>query len=174
MRTAEFDALPADEAAALVRTWADVPAWAAALVAGRPYADRAALRATAAEGAARWTDDQVAAALADHPRIGERHAGSGASAAHSAREQSGVDPADADVAARLAEGNRRYEERFGRVYLVRAAGRSAAEMLEMLEERLGNDPGTELRVTAGQLAEIALLRLEATVDPDRAEEDVRS
>jgi 2-oxo-4-hydroxy-4-carboxy-5-ureidoimidazoline decarboxylase len=171
VRTAEFDALPADEATALVRTWADVPAWAEALVAGRPYADRAALRAAAAEGASRWTDDQVEAALADHPRIGERHAGSGASAAHSAREQSGVDPADAEVAARLAEGNRRYEERFGRVYLVRAAGRSAAEMLAMLEERLGNDPGAELRVTAGQLAEIALLRLEATVEPDRAEQD---
>lgn len=171
MRTSEFDLLPADEATALVRTWADVPAWADALVAGRPYADRAALRAAAADGAARWTDDQVEAALADHPRIGERHAGSGASAAHSAREQSGVDPADAEVADRLAEGNRRYEEHFGRVYLVRAAGRSAAEMLAMLEERLDNDPDAELRVTAGQLAEIALLRLEATVQDDRAEQD---
>ena len=49
----------------------------------------------------------------------------------------GVDPADAAIAAALAEGNRAYEERFGRVFLIRAAGRSAPEILAALTERLG-------------------------------------
>ncbi len=105
----------------------------------------------------------MSAALADHPRIGERHAGEGAGAEHSAREQAGVDPHDAEVQRRLAEGNAAYEQRFDRIYLVRAAGRSAEEILDLLEERLTNDPATELRVTAGQLREIAALRLRGLV-----------
>ena len=68
----------------------------------------------------------MTAALADHPRIGERPTGAGAAAAMSGREQAGVDPADDELRRRLADGNRRYEERFGRIYLVRAAGRSGA------------------------------------------------
>ena len=52
-------------------------------------------------------------------------------------EQAGVDPSDAAVAAALAEGNRAYEQRFGRVFLIRAAGRSATEILAALTERLG-------------------------------------
>ncbi len=102
-------------------------------------------------------------ALADHPRIGERHAGAGSSAEHSQREQAGVDPDDGAVAARLAAGNRAYEETFDRIYLVRAAGRSAEDILALLEQRLTNDPATELEVTAGELREIAALRLRGLV-----------
>ena len=83
----------------------------------------------------------------------------------SAREQAGVDPADADVQARLADGNRRYEERFDRIYLVRAAGRSAEEILALLEQRLGQRPGDRAEVTAGPArARSPLLRLRRVVD----------
>ena len=160
---AEFNALPADEAEAVVAPCVAIPSWAAGLVAGRPYTDVQDLLAAARQLAAAWTDEEVVGALADHPRIGERHAGDGASAALSAREQAGVDPADAEVQARLRAGNAAYEERFGRIYLVRAAGRSAEEMLALLEERLENDPATEIAVTKGQLAEIALLRLQTLI-----------
>ncbi len=78
-------------------------------------------------------------------------------------EQAGVSATDVAMLDRLAEGNRRYEEKFGRIYLVRAAGRSAAEMLDLLEHRLTNDPTTELGVTKTQLAEIATLRLKALI-----------
>ncbi len=73
---------------------------------------------------------------------------------------------DADREA-FVEANRRYEERFDRIYLVRAAGRSAAEMLELLEQRLTHDDATELAVTKQQLTEIAMLRLEDLVEEDR-------
>jgi 2-oxo-4-hydroxy-4-carboxy-5-ureidoimidazoline decarboxylase len=171
MDVATFNHLPRGEAAAVVAVWAGIPTWVDALVDARPYPDRPTLVAAATLGAASWTDAEVEAALADHPRIGERHAGSGASASHSAREQAGVDPADADVRARLADGNRRYEERFGRVYLVRAAGRTASEMLAMLDERLTHDDATELAVTKEQLAEIALLRLAATITDHTGEDE---
>lgn len=159
MKIEDFNAMSASEAAAVVRPCVDIDSWVEAVVDGRPYADIDALLAAADRQAAGWTGAEVEAALDDHPRIGERTEGTGASAALSAREQAGVDPADADVQRRLADGNRRYEEAFDRIYLVRAAGRTAEEMLGLLEERLGNDPETELEVTRGQLAEIAHLRL---------------
>ena len=159
----DFHALTKGDATELVASCADVLAWAADVAEARPFVDVEALHAYADQRAAAWTDEQVSAALADHPRIGEKHAGHGASAEHSQREQAGVDPQDAEVQRRLAEGNAAYEARFDRIYLVRAAGRSAEEILTLLEERLTNDPATELRVTAGQLREIAALRLRGLV-----------
>lgn len=159
----EFDLLEVSAARALVLACADVPRWAEELVGARPWGSRADLLARAETLALTWTGAEVEQALADHPRIGERHAGSGVSAGHSAAEQSGVDRDDADVQSRLAAGNAAYEERFGRIFLVRAAGRSAEEVLVLLEERLRHDPEHELEVTAQQLREIALLRLEGMV-----------
>lgn len=159
MRIEDFNGMSASEAAATVRPCVAIDSWVETLVAGRPYADLDALLDTADRQAAGWTPEEVEGALDDHPRIGERPSGTSTSASMSAREQAGIDPADADVAARLADGNRRYEETFGRIYLVRAAGRTAQEMLDLLEKRLGNDPVAELEVTSGQLAEIAHLRL---------------
>ena len=106
-----------------------------------------------------WTDDEVDSALARHPRIGERAEGEAADASMSRSEQAGVDTSDDDVTRRLAEGNRAYEQRFGHVFLVRAAGRSAEEILEQLTERLGNDAETERANAARNLREIAALRL---------------
>jgi 2-oxo-4-hydroxy-4-carboxy-5-ureidoimidazoline decarboxylase len=154
----EFNELAAAEVAGLVRPCADIDAWVDAIVIARPYDDLDALLSYAERQAGTWTGAEVEAALADHPRIGESPAGSGTSASLSRAEQSGVRD-DADVRARLADGNRRYEEAFGRIFLVRAAGRSAEEILANLEQRLTHDPETELKVTAGQLAEIAVLRL---------------
>lgn len=159
MQLQEFHAMDAETAAAAVRPCAGIGSWVEAVVAGRPYADLGALLTHADALARQWTGDEVAAALADHPRIGERHRGAGASAAMSSREQGGV-ATEADVQARLAAGNAAYEERFDRIFLVRAAGRDAEEILALLEQRLENDPETELAVTADQLREIALLRLE--------------
>ena len=160
MRLEELNAMTAAEADAALRPCVDIDSWVDALVAGRPYDAVADVLAVADLQARTWSPAEVEKALADHPRIGERHAGSGASAAMSQGEQSGVDPHDAEVQRRLAEGNAAYEERFDRIYLVRAAGRSAEEILALLEQRLTNDPDTELAVTAGQLREIAVLRLE--------------
>lgn len=162
MRIEEFDRLDAAAAAAVLRPCVAIERWVGDLVEARPYGDTAALVAAAESAAATWTRAEVEGALADHPRIGERHLGDHASATLSRGEQSGVSE-DADLRARLADGNRRYEERFDRIYLVRAAGRSAEDMLDLLEERLGHDDVTEFEVTRGQLAEIAVLRLRGSL-----------
>jgi len=68
------------------------------------------------------------------------------------------------VLRRLADGNRAYEERFDRVFLIRAAGRESAEILAELERRLGNDDATERAETVRQLGEIMLFRLRRVED----------
>lgn len=157
-----FDELPEDEARAALAACLDVPRFVDEVVAGRPYGSLAALVAAASASAAVLSDDELDRALARHPRIGER-AGAAHDAAHSAREQAGVDRSDAEVLERLAAGNRAYEERFDRVFLVRAAGRDSHQILAELERRLGNDDATERAETVEQLRQIALLRLEQIV-----------
>ena len=159
MSLEEFNALPEQEAAERLRTCLDVQRWIDTILAGRPYADRDALLAVAGNAAAEMTDEELSAALARHPRIGEK-AGAGHDAAFSSKEQAGVEASDAD---RLVEANRAYEERFDRVFLIRAAGRSSGEILAECERRLGNDDDTERAETVDQLGQIALLRLEQVV-----------
>ena len=71
---------------------------------------------------------------------------------------------DADVADRLRNGNRDYEKRFDRVFIVRAAGRSGDQILTELERRLRNDDPTERRETVDALRDIAVLRLQQVVE----------
>lgn len=167
MRIEEFNALPAAEAADALAVCVRIDSWVGALLRSRPYGDSAALLRAARTQAARWTPGEIAAALADHPRIGERSTGPAtdtptaahSTTAHSTSEQAGVDPGDRDLAAALRAGNLAYEQRFDRIYLVRAKGRTGAQMLALLEQRLDNSPAAELAVVHEQLAQIALLRL---------------
>ena len=94
-------------------------------------------------------------AFSAHPRIGERSLSK-----WSSDEQSGVDGAQAEVLARLARGNQEYERRFGWIFLVNATGKTAPEMLQVLQSRLSNEEGAELRIAAGEQAKITKLRLE--------------
>jgi 2-oxo-4-hydroxy-4-carboxy-5-ureidoimidazoline decarboxylase len=140
-----------------------VPRWADDVLADAPYADRASLLASADEAARSLSDDELAQALAGHPRIGER-AAAGHNAAASAKEQAGVvSTGSTDVTERLVAGNVAYEERFGHVFLIRAAGRSGAEILGELDRRLGNSDDDERAETVDNLRQIALLRLEGMV-----------
>lgn len=167
MRIDELNALDAATARATLAPAADVGWWLDTLVAGRPYPDAEALLALAATEAARWTDADVEGALAHHPRIGERPTGDSAEAALSRREQGAIrggasDAADLEQA--IAAGNAAYEDRFGRVFLIRAAGRRRPEILAELERRLTNDPDAERAEVHDQLTQIALLRLEGVLE----------
>ncbi len=134
-----------------------VPRWADDVQAAQPYPGRQALLEAADLAARALSDEELDQALSGHPRIGER------GGAQSQHEQSGVDPSAADTAARLAAGNAAYEERFDRVFLIRAAGRDAEQILAELDRRLGNDEATERAETVDNLRQIALLRLEASL-----------
>jgi 2-oxo-4-hydroxy-4-carboxy-5-ureidoimidazoline decarboxylase len=133
-----------------------VPRWADEVLAGQPYPDEDALIARADEAARTLSDEELEQALSGHPRIGER------GGAQSQQEQSGVDTGD-ETAQRLRAGNAAYEARFDRVFLIRAAGRGAEEILSELERRMQNDDATERAETVDNLRQIALLRLKGAL-----------
>ena len=102
-------------------------------------------------------------AFAAHPKIGAREAPRpehAATALWSAGEQSGTERAGADVLENLAELNRRYEARFGYIFIVCATGKSAEEMLAILERRLSHCPEDEIKLAAAEQAKITRIRLE--------------
>jgi 2-oxo-4-hydroxy-4-carboxy-5-ureidoimidazoline decarboxylase len=158
-----FNRLPDADARRELLACCAAPDWARTVAGGRPYPDVESLTGTALAALADLPWAAVAEALAAHPRIGERAAGAGRDATWSRREQSGVDGAGAGVRAALAEANRAYEDRFDRVFLIFATGRTPEEMLAAARERLGNDEETERRVVRGELAKITELRLRRLV-----------
>ncbi|HCB06544.1 MAG TPA: 2-oxo-4-hydroxy-4-carboxy-5-ureidoimidazoline decarboxylase [Nocardioides sp.] len=133
-----------------------VPRWADDVLAGQPYDDEDALVAAADRAARNLSDEELDQALSGHPRIGER------GGTQSQQEQSGVG-ADDETQQRLRAGNAAYEERFDRVFLIRAAGRNADQILAELDRRLLNDDATERHETVDNLRQIALLRLGAAL-----------
>ena len=137
-------------------------AWARALAARRPLAHETSLIEASEEIWSRLGPQDWMEAFARHPRIGERAAppvASPQSAAWSAQEQRKVAVSGEPVQAALVEANREYEQRFGRVFIVCASGKSATEILEILRRRLQNDAATELREAAEEQRKITNLRL---------------
>ncbi|PPF75598.1 OHCU decarboxylase [Pseudoclavibacter sp. Z016] len=159
----DFNRLSEADAADFAATLVAIPTFTTTMVRSRPFASKAAMRERAAEAASAWSQAEVQLALSGHPRIGERASAAEPGAGHSAREQGAVATAGDELRERIAEGNRRYEARFDRIFLVRAAGRSPAEILEQLEARLENEDDAELAVVASELRDITLLRLEESV-----------
>jgi 2-oxo-4-hydroxy-4-carboxy-5-ureidoimidazoline decarboxylase len=159
----EFNGAPADRAVEALRACNAAPRFAASLVAARPFGDVDTLVARAEEVARALPWDEVAIALAAHPRIGDRVEGSTAEAAASRREQSSVSDADDTMREALLAGNREYEARFDHVFLIRASGRSPEEMLAELRRRLGNDEQAERAEVTEQLAQITALRVKGLV-----------
>lgn len=163
MDLATFNAMPDSDVTEQLLACCDAGTWAHAVLTERPYATVDDLLATAAESSRRLEPDDIDRALAAHPRIGERAAGGSREAAWSRQEQSGV-RTDQQTQAALLEGNREYEERFGRVFVICATGLGADEILQALKRRLGNDEATEAAVVRDELGKIAQVRLRKLVE----------
>ena len=134
--------------------------WAEELVGRRPFVREDALFAASDAVWAGLAREDWQEAFDSHPRLGElaAKAATVASLQWSAGEQSGIAHEEAAKAA-LAEGNRGYEQRFGRIFLVCATGKSAAEVLAILQLRLGNEDAAEWREAGEQQRRVTQLRL---------------
>lgn len=129
----------------------------------RPFKDAGHLFALAEEtwnslGSQDWKE-----AFSHHPKIGDVHAlreKFASTAAWASGEQSGVKSASDETLRRLAEGNAEYERKFGYIFIVCATGKSAEEMLEMLESRLTHPAERELNIATAEQAKITRIRLE--------------
>jgi 2-oxo-4-hydroxy-4-carboxy-5-ureidoimidazoline decarboxylase len=136
--------------------------WVEQMVARRPLASEEALLSAADESFANLTRDDWLEAFSRHPKIGDLdslRAKFARTAEWSTGEQSGVAAASDDTLNALAEVNTAYEHRFGYIFIVCATGKSADQMLELLRQRLPNDPETELQLAAAEQMKITHLRL---------------
>jgi OHCU decarboxylase len=164
---ARWNFLPATAAANEILPCCGSRAWADGIVARRPLPDEESLLAASDEVWRSLTESDWLEAFRSHPRIGESRGGESQapelaalqSAAWSEQEQQRV--ADAGDSARiaLAEGNREYERRFNRIFIVCATGKSPAEILKILRRRLKNDDHTELQEAAEEQRQITQIRL---------------
>ena len=159
---ARWNALQLAEAAQEILPCCGSKAWAHAMAGRRPILDEAALLATSDEVWRSLCELDWMEAFRSHPRIGESYLpapSSARSAAWSGEEQRRAGTAIEDIKAALADGNRAYEERFGRIFIVSANGKSGPEILEILRRRLQNDETTELHEGTEQQRQITCLRL---------------
>ncbi len=160
---ARWNGLLSHEAAEEVLACCGSKAWADKMAAQRPIADETALLAACDAACESLAESDWLEAFRSHPRIGETSvpaATSLRSAAWSCEEQRGVQSESGDTKMTVANGNRAYEERFRRTFIICAAGKSAAEILDSLRRRLQNDDFTELHEAAEQQRQIARRRLQ--------------
>jgi OHCU decarboxylase len=161
-----WNRLPVDEAIRAILPCCGSKAWAQGMAARRPLADERALLAASNEVWRSLSRSDWMEAFQSHPRIGQSRpehprlqSPSAQSVAWSSQEQRKVADADAAVKGALADANREYEQRFGRIFIVCATGKSASEILEIIQRRLENDPEIELLEAAEQQRQITEIRL---------------
>jgi 2-oxo-4-hydroxy-4-carboxy-5-ureidoimidazoline decarboxylase len=159
---ARWNSLPSEEAAREILPCCGSETWAAGMASKRPIHDGVSLIEAADAiwqglGESGWLE-----AFRSHPRIGESHAEKTAAPQSSVwSEQEQRQAASADEAMKLALkwGNREYEQKFGRIFIVCATGKSASEILEILRRRLHNDEAAELQQAAEEQRQIMHHRL---------------
>jgi OHCU decarboxylase len=161
-----LNALPPLQVAEQLRACCGSSRWVEAMLVRRPFENIADLLAAADEAWRATGPEDWDEAFAHHPRIGARHAAAPVSATAltwSAGEQGTAAGAGAPALAALAEANEAYERRFGWIYIVCAAGRSAEEMLADITVRMKNDSERERAVAAEEQRKIMRLRLQTLI-----------
>jgi 2-oxo-4-hydroxy-4-carboxy-5-ureidoimidazoline decarboxylase len=157
-----WNQLDASAAAAAILPCCGSQVWATRLAHQRPFADEASLLSASRSIWNALAPSDWQQAFDSHPRLGESKPRAHATAqalAWSASEQSAAMTSDQANRAALQEANRRYEARFGRIFILCARGRTTPEILAELNRRLANAPEAELREAAHEQAQITELRL---------------
>ncbi|KZX78058.1 OHCU decarboxylase [Oleiphilus sp. HI0009] len=158
-----LNALNAEDATFAFTNCCTSSRWVAGMVEARPFASIEACHQAAKDVWANMGEADFLEAFEGHPKIGdvtslrEKYAHTKKLASG---EQSSVNEADDATIEALAQGNTDYEEKFGFIFIVCATGKSAAEMNELLQQRLPNDRETELQNAAGQQALITAIRID--------------
>jgi allantoicase len=164
-----FNRMSDAELASLLVACCGSSRWVAGMLARRPFEDLEDLLMASDEVAETMEAHDWLEAFRHHPRIGESAADATVSetaALWSEGEQAAASESSDDVQRRIVEGNKEYEKRFGYIFIIRAAGRSADEVLAALTERLSNEGDAELAIAAREQMQITNLRLVKLVHGD--------
>jgi 2-oxo-4-hydroxy-4-carboxy-5-ureidoimidazoline decarboxylase len=102
-------------------------------------------------------------AFTQHPRIGDLESLKEkyfTTAGLAIGEQHGVTKASQQTLEALAKGNEEYEKKFGFIFIVCATGKSAEEMLQLLQQRLPNSREEEIKIAMDEQNKITQIRLQ--------------
>ena len=170
MTIEQLNALDATEARATFERCCGARQWAAHLAEMRPYADAESVQQESEIAFDELDQDDWLEAFAHHPRIGDvdalraKFSTLAATKAWAEGEQAGTRAASEQTLRALSAQNADYEAKFGHVFIVCATGKSADEMLAILEARLPNTPDDELELAAAEQRKITRLRLEKLLE----------
>ncbi|MDT4965367.1 MAG: allantoicase [Acidobacteriota bacterium] len=137
--------------------------WSRRMATARPFHDHEALLASADSIWWALEKEDWLEAFSRHPKIGEKESATAQAPGArqwSEQEQAGTTSADDQTRRSLVTANEEYAQRFGHIYIVCATGKTADEMLTILQGRLGNDPEKEIRIAAEEQRKITHLRLQ--------------
>ena len=158
-----FNALEEGERREMLQRCCGSRHWVAGMLEESPFRSELHIQAAANMVWWRLPSSEWMEAFAAHPRIGDvaalKEKFASRPDAWEGGEQEGAKDADEAVLLALARGNDDYESKFGHVFLICATGKTAAEMLSALQQRIVNDAHTELLIAAGEQAKICSLRL---------------
>ena len=163
MTIAQFDNLDIKKKKELLFNCCGSTAWVKGMIEIFPVNDLVDLLEYAEE---KWFDCNPAdwlEAFEHHSRIGDIHSIQkrfAKTANYATDEQAGIEDSSDQVLEQLAKANEEYEENFGYLFIVYATGKSAKEMLAILQQRLNNDPHTELMIAAAEQDKITKLRIQ--------------
>lgn len=152
MTLATLNQLTPTELYSILQQCCGAHAWVEKMCADFPMPDKATLLTTAQRHWDNCSPADGLEAFSHHPRIGDRPT------LH--QEQAGVVDASSAVLQALVLGNNLYEKHFGYIFIVSASGRSAEEMLSLLNDRLNNPPDEEIKIAMAEQGKITQLRLE--------------
>ena len=162
MTIEEFNKLDAAIAKAELIKCCGSDRWAGQLAKKRPFQSVEELIETSDEIWRFMAKPDFLEAFSHHPKIGDMASLQkkfASTQAWATTEQSGVQKANDTTLQALSAGNATYEKRYGYIFIVCATGKSAAEMVALLNDRLENDSERELQTAANEQNKITHLRL---------------
>ncbi len=163
MTIAEFDHLTIDKKKELLHNCCGSSTWVNKMLTIFPIDDLVELLEDADEKWDECKPEDWLEAFEQHPVIGNINSLKEkfyATADWAQVEQSGAKDASQELLGSLADGNKKYQEKFGFIFIVYAIGKSADEMLALLQERLKNKPEDEIQIAAAEQIRITKKRLE--------------
>jgi len=163
MSLTKLNALTTQQAKQQLEHCCTAPRWIEGMLATMPFKSNEHLFESAQNIWEQLAESDYLAAFEGHPQIGDlstlskKYAATAQKAGH---EQSGMSKADESTLTKMIALNNDYLNKFGFIFIVCATGKTAQQMLELIELRINNDRNTELLIAAGEQAKITKIRLE--------------
>lgn len=167
MNIEQFNKLSDEDAKTEITRCCGASNWVKKVLDNRPYNDKNSLLELAEKEWFNLSQDDWLEAFQHHPKIGDINSLSKKYAntqKWAEGEQSGVNSASENIIHNLAQGNKDYEEKFGYIFIVCATGKTAQEMLDILNTRLPNNTEEEIKIAIGEQNKITKIRLEKLLE----------